>query len=513
MKPATAVETKLAAAAVRSDRPNIWRIAALTFAVCAVTLMSVQPQAENDFWLQARLGAWIASEYQIPQTLLFPFTLARDYPFNAHEWLPSLLFHGVVTLVGEPGLPFVLGGLGLALFAFTCLVTYRNTNGSLTLALGAGLVVMVSENFRHFLRPELLTVFLLLASLFLLERLRRRSTVGDWISLHGLQVLWANSHGSFVLLPMLGAIVAADVVWSRWFQPSTLSTYRHSSVVLILPVSLFLSSLLTPFDIELWQFSLGFGAGIDSFSKQEIIEWMPLWDTRSHAIQGLWPAVGVGLLPLLLLWVERHQFALRHIGIAMLFLFLATQANRFLVYLGPILAWLVPLSPRLRSIAKHRVALASMCICWLLLGLSVLFRGNLNGSYPWDARSNHAFPPSLARFLEQGNLRGPVFNSYDLGGELTFRGYPRLQPSIDSRIDSYGDAYFEWHESLLDRAQAFTDFLREWKVQYLLLTKDDYLRYMRIEPAVQRKCQLILTDKRIFLFSCGLPHDHPTDQS
>lgn len=253
--------------------------------------------------------------------------------------------------------------------------------------------------------------------------------------------------------------------------------------------------------MELWQFALGFGGGFDSASKREIMEWMPLWDTRSHAIRGLWPALGVGLLLLLLLWVERHQFALRHIGIAILFLFLATQANRFLVYLGPILAWMVPLSPRLRVFAGRRGALAGTGICWLLLGLSVLFRGNLNGSYPWDARSNHAFPSPLARLLEHGNLHGPVFNSYDLGAELIFRGYPRLQPSIDSRIDSYGDAYFEWHESLLDRSQEFIAFVRDWKVQYLLLTHDDYLRYMRI-TTTQPPCQLLLTNQRIYFLAC-----------
>lgn len=243
MKLATAVDrSQPAHRGTNSRSTTVWRIAALMFAVCAVTLLSLQPQAENDFWLQARLGTWIVSEHQIPQTLLFPFTPARDFPFNAHEWLPSVLFHGILALAGEPGLPFVLGGFGLALFALVCMATYMRTGGSLALSLGAGLVVMISENFRHFLRPELITIFLLLGSLLLLERLHRRPTVGDWISLHSLQVLWANTHGSFVLLPILGAIVAADAAWSCYHQPRTLPTPRRHWVVLALPSSLFLGS-------------------------------------------------------------------------------------------------------------------------------------------------------------------------------------------------------------------------------------------------------------------------------
>ena len=44
--------------------------------------------------------------------------------------------------------------------------------------------------------------------------------------------------------------------------------------------------------------------------------------------------------------------------------------------------------------------------------------------------------------IEQFDMKGNVFNSYELGAELIYRAYPRLRPMIDSRIDSYGDEYF-----------------------------------------------------------------------
>ncbi|HWH81920.1 MAG TPA: hypothetical protein VNU71_06765, partial [Burkholderiaceae bacterium] len=50
-----------------------------------IGLLTFSPPATNDFWLQAKIGELIVDTGAIPHTVLFPFTWARDYPFNAHE--------------------------------------------------------------------------------------------------------------------------------------------------------------------------------------------------------------------------------------------------------------------------------------------------------------------------------------------------------------------------------------------------------------------------------------------
>jgi L-threonylcarbamoyladenylate synthase len=88
----------------------------------------VVPQVSNDFWLQAKVGELIARDHAIPKTILFPFTEIRDARFNAHEWLPSLLFYWLIDLVGEDGLPLVMGAAGVALFSphdLACLPAQR----------------------------------------------------------------------------------------------------------------------------------------------------------------------------------------------------------------------------------------------------------------------------------------------------------------------------------------------------------------------------------------------------
>lgn len=69
---------------------GIWKIAAVIVTLAAVSFICVAPQIANDFWLQAKVGELIASNFEIPKTLLFPFTDIQSAQFNAHEWLSAL---------------------------------------------------------------------------------------------------------------------------------------------------------------------------------------------------------------------------------------------------------------------------------------------------------------------------------------------------------------------------------------------------------------------------------------
>ena len=89
------------------------RLAAFVIIFVTVGFISVAPQVANDFWLQATVGELIVSNHAIPTTLLFPFTEIQNAKFNSHEWLPSVLFYGVIQLAGKSWLPLVLGVLGL----------------------------------------------------------------------------------------------------------------------------------------------------------------------------------------------------------------------------------------------------------------------------------------------------------------------------------------------------------------------------------------------------------------
>jgi len=53
------------------------------------------------------------------------------------------------------------------------------------------------------------------------------------------------------------------------------------------------------------------------------------------------------------------------------------------------------------------------------------------------------FPFKAAAFLDEKHLPAPILNSYDFGGYLIWKLYPRYTVYIDGRADLYGDAFLE----------------------------------------------------------------------
>ncbi|MEO7108356.1 MAG: hypothetical protein ABIZ09_18405, partial [Rhodoferax sp.] len=190
---------------------SIWKIVAFILTLAAVSFICVAPQVTNDFWLQAKVGELIVRNFDIPKTLLFPFTDIQSAKFNAHEWLPSVLFYELIHFFGEDALPLILGALGLLLFGLVGSLAYRRSQQCLPLALMLGLLAVGVENFRHFLRPELISLVLFVLYLHLLESFRRNPSWQLWAGTVAVVVAWSNSHGSFILAPILASIFAVGV--------------------------------------------------------------------------------------------------------------------------------------------------------------------------------------------------------------------------------------------------------------------------------------------------------------
>jgi hypothetical protein len=156
------------------------------------------------------------------------------------------------------------------------------------------------------------------------------------------------------------------------------------------------------------------------------------------------------------------------------------RANRFLVYLGFVAAMILPAIYARRARQMQDVLLLVASLFGLtILGLAIRF-GNVNGNYPYKSDFPEVFSIPMIHTLTNANLRGAVFTSYDLGAELTYRAYPRMQASIDSRIDSYGDDYFFFHEQLLDRAEMMDMFVIRYNVRYMLLTNSDFRKFQKL---------------------------------
>lgn len=136
---------------------GIWNVTTLIVTLAAVSSIRVAPQVTQDFWLQFKVGELITSNFGIPKSLLFPFTDIQTAKFNAHAWLPSVLFYEMIQLFGEKASPQMF-------------VVYRHLLGSC----------------------------------------RQKASPKSWIGLVTVVILWSNTHGAFTLAP----IVAGFLLWA-----------------------------------------------------------------------------------------------------------------------------------------------------------------------------------------------------------------------------------------------------------------------------------------------------------
>ena len=181
--------------------------------------------------------------------------------------------------------------------------------------------------------------------------------------------------------------------------------------------------------------------------------------------------------------------------------YLALQTQRHIAFFAvvsvfPLSAALGPWAARLeRSRAGLGALGALLAACVALL----VRYGNLQGAYPYATASNH-FSAALIDLVRERKLEGNTLNSYSLGAELIYRFYPRLRPSIDSRIDVYGREYFERMLTVQNDEQAFRQFVERYRVRYVLLLWPEFELGLRRMPGLQAEgWRIVFVDHKMVM--------------
>lgn len=481
---------------------KLWRIAALVLTIAAVIFISVIPQISNDFWLQVKVGELIAESHWIPKTILFPFTEAKDAPFNAHEWLPSLFFYHLINTVGENSLPPVMGGAGLILFGVMTCLAYQRSENNFPLAVFLGFLAVCVENQRHFLRPELLTLIMLGLYWYLLESCRQRSHYLRWFSAWFIVVLWTNTHGSFILAPIISTIYTIGI-WIDQRLPTINdpATPRGRPMPFLwFTLAALLATLLNPVGIELWRFVIDFGHS--SSTKYMVYEWLPTFHPHWRSNRGFWIGIGCASITTILMAIRWRRLRAVDVLLFLMFMALAMQAIRFLVYVGIVAAYILPrLVPTEWNATKYRTRWYALvtCISAVVMGLSMKY-GNALNAFPHDAfEVSYSLSAPMIGQLKNPELKGNVITSYELGAELVYRAYPRLRPSIDSRIDSYGAAWTTLNAQLFFDDKLLKDFVQHYDVHYMLLSHDDFISLQKLPSWINKDWFIRALDRRTVL--------------
>ena len=445
---------------------------AIALCLVATFYVGVAPIVYNDFWMQTKVGELVWHQHQIPTSLLFPYTEIATETFNAHEWLASVFFYHAVRMWGEAGLPVLLGLLSCVLFVSVSLLAWHRNPDKLEVALGCGLLAVWAENYRHWLRPELIAILVMVWFWSCLDQYLRSRSRWSLVGVLVLTVVWTNCHGSFILAPILVGLYAAGALLEDWRSIGGATWWsrlpRHPALQLLLLVSL--ATLLNPFGIHMHAFVLQFST--EGYVRDHIPEWANTLDSRQTNPRGFYIGMGIWVMMLLRLLLDawRREWHFTEVLCFLAFTVLGFYSIRFLVYFGLVAAFVFS-APRTfvgfsAGLTLQRALIALTAGVSLLLAIAY---GNAYRASPLIPPANVKFTPGLVQLLSNPHLSGNVLNSLELGAELVYRSYPRLKPSLDSRIDSYGLDYIMYQRALLENDALLREYVDRYDVRYVLL--------------------------------------------
>ena len=448
----------------------VWIIVLVIFAIDFVRPTDI------DLWWHLKTGELIAQTGTVPLVDPFSYT-ALGRPWVAHEWLWELgLF--TVNRLGGYRLAVVASGLIVTL---TYVLLYRllrqlGVNELVSTSVVVWAVALAVPSIG--VRPRELS-FLFLA--FYLSQLwiYRLGTVGNLWSLPIVMAVWVNVHGLFIfglaLLVLFGVGDVLSWLFTRGKPP------RHLALV---GVATFAVTALNPQGPKMLLYPVGYFLGSDNPSFNTVSEFQsPSFHDPFYLV------FAVGLLLLMVLGVSRNRLVdgntLPVLVFALLALVSERNAPNFALIAAPVLA--TNLRDRFvwaRDLRPLRTSGPKVALNWVLLvgllGIGAWYSRSANGAQrvqlgltPLTA----GLPVEGARYIEQQQLSGPVFNNQGWGGYLIYKWYPdpARRVFIDGRVDMYGKTIVDDYLDVAGIRPGWRKPLDTYGVQTVLTEKDSPL--------------------------------------
>ena len=433
--------------------PPRWTLVLAGLLAIATAWTGFHPVLEADAFFQMQLGRAVLEHggRLVPEpSAISAFT----EPCLAFEWLWGVLLLGVLHSLGPAGLTWLT--VALAFAAVGAVYLMLKSTGLSRHPVGLVLLTAISAvaiSSRVKARPQVLFMLLLPALLWLIGRyLEPPATGADsnpaprrWLPATLLcigVVIWAQLHGSFILVPVIfGALVLQDHI-DHGFDRDRL---RSDAIVF---VGLLLAMLSSAAGLDLLGYILAHGGGdavahiremapvdFKSFSPFEHGHHLALFLVWGLGLCGLTRGgtVRLGEILLFLLGIALLSRTARFAAAAtLLTLPLASVGVRNLAEL-----FTQPVHLRLRPFVLGLTVIGSL----LLLGHSARTQARTRGPLGVAGWTGGAHPRTALRILDPGagQPARQILTDYVAGPPLAFWSQGRIRHYVDGRTPQYFD--------------------------------------------------------------------------
>jgi len=418
----------------RRGFPNVAHVGLLGGWVAAVLAARV-PIRDNSFLWHVTAGRLQTDLGSVLQTDPFSFTFSGE-PWLTQSWLVELGYGWLDRRFGLGFVPWLVGGVGLAVFGLVGLISYKAAG----LLPAVGAIVLSAWLGVAYLSPRpVLFSYLFFAVLIAIDsddRLRWSAPLVLWV--------WAGVHGSF-------AIGLAYLV---------LSALRRRVVkdVRIVVASL-IAVTVTAHGLGAWRILLDFVA------SREALDFITEWAPPRFATPRMVPFVA-GLV-LMLAAAARGRLKVRDLWVGGPFIALGLTSQRSVFPAWLALVPLVALGLTTRRSVGQPSGIQTV-INWVLVAAILVLPFIARGGPLLDEKR---FPVAAAATLTSDR----VFHDDVVGGYLIYSQWPERQVFVDDRAELFGAEFYRRFVNARSGRVGWEELFGDYAIAEALLRVEDPL--------------------------------------
>jgi hypothetical protein len=419
-----------------------------------------------DLWHQMALIREAINLGYFPLRDSFAYT-PTIFPSVHHEWGAGVIAYFLAIEFGASGIIILKYLLAFALAAFVLLCLKRRLlhieNALLIFPIG---LMLMQEGFAT-VRPQMYSFgfFACLLWFLDLDRGGNRRWIAIWIPLY---TIWVNIHGGFV--------VSFALLGGYWLE--AIFKRRPQKHIILLCLAMLALIALTPYGLTYYQYLLR-----ALLMPRLVSEWHPVWINLSLS------QIIIFIFSLIFVIYSVKKIGIHNAdGFPALMIFaLASIFCRRLIFFYAII-WTVyvpgylqrtPIDHIIQNISRMRAKLIGIFLA--IITLVIFFR--IISLHPWNLLvpsskienfGNHPiYPVGPVEYLSNEGFDGNLMVFFDWGAYVTWKLYPKVRVSIDSR---YEVAYQDWqlieNVNFYKASKGWEDILFKYQTDLVLIKKD-----------------------------------------
>jgi len=382
------------------------------------------------------------NNFEILNSNFYSYT-EPDFPLVNHHWGGGVIFYLIWKVIGFTGLSFFYFILSLLIFYLFFYIAKRESNFSIAFISSLLVIPLIAQ--RTEVRPEIFSYLFIALFFWILWKWKKNEINDKWLFvLPVLEIIWVNTHIYFIFGPALIGLFLVD-----GFIKKSFSKYKKVALALGLTS---LTSLINPFFIKgiIYPFNIfrNYGYRIVENQSVRFLDKLGIVNNPNLVLFKIAFAVLVLSFVFLLIY-KRKRFSFIYICLAIVWGTLGWMAIRNFTMFGLFAIPIISYNIQNLFYKKIKIKSINTKIFFAFIAFSIFLISFVNYSQKLPL-NKFSFGLGLlpnnnqsVQFFNDNNIKGPVFNNYDIGGYLIYNLYPQEKVFVDNRPEAYSVPFFE----------------------------------------------------------------------